>query len=115
MYFNSFDAWWWPFLFIVIAGTIPTGIWRWAGVLLVGNLDENSEWLVLVRCIANALVAAVIAQLIFDPSGALATLPLWLRISSILVGFLVFLFTGRKMLVGIIVGEICLIAGYFLI
>ena len=114
MYFSCSDAWWWPFAFIVMAGAIPTGIWRWTGVLLVGNLSEESEWLVFVRCIANALVAAVIAQLVFDPSGALASFPFWLRLGSAIAGFAIFLLAGRRMLIGILSAEICLLTGYFL-
>lgn len=114
MYFTTFDTWWWPFVFILLAGAIPTAIWRWTGVLLVGSLSEESEWLVLVRCIANALVAAVIAQLVFAPTGALATFPFWLRIAAALIGFVTFLMAQRRMIVGIVVSELVLLAGYFL-
>ena len=114
MYYDSLDIWWWPFAFIVLAGILPTAIWRWLGVMLVGNLDESSQWLVLVRCVASALVAAVIAQFVFQPSGALATFPLALRVSAAMAGFGVFLFLGRRLLAGIIAGEVVLIGGYFL-
>ena len=82
MYFDSFDSIWWPFIFITLAGVLPTAVWRWLGVLLVGNMDDDSQWLVLVRCVATALVAAVIAQLIFQPTGALATFPFELRVGA---------------------------------
>lgn len=111
MFFDSIDAWWWPYVFITLAGALPTAIWRWAGVLLVGNLDETSQWLVLIRCVATALVAAVIAQFIFFPDGALATLPLWLRVGAALTGFFVFLASGRRIIVGILTAECLLIAG----
>ena len=115
MYYDSYDFWWWPFLFILMAGILPNAIWRWAGVFLVGNLDENSEWLVFVRCIATALVAAVIAQFVFYPSGALQNFPFALRIGAALAGFFVFLFLGRRMFVCIVVGEAVLLGGYFLL
>ncbi|MEP1207933.1 MAG: AzlD domain-containing protein [Rhizobiaceae bacterium] len=115
MYFDSFDSAWWPFLFILLAGALPTAVWRWIGVLLVGNLDDSSQWLVLVRCVATALVAAVIAQLIFEPSGALATFPFYLRISAALFGFAAFLMFGRRLFVGIISAEIALLGGYALL
>ena len=72
MFYDSFDTWWWPFVFIMLAAWLPTSMWRWAGVWLIGDVDEHSEVLVAVRCIATALVAAVIAQFIFFPSGAFA-------------------------------------------
>lgn len=115
MYYDSYDFWWWPYAFILIAAIIPNAIWRWAGVLLVGNIDENSEWLVFVRCIATALVAAVIAQFVFHPSGALEQFPLVLRSTAALGGFFAFLLLGRRMIVGILTGEIILLAGYFLV
>ena len=115
MFFDSFDTVWWPFVFILLAGALPTAIWRWIGVLLVGNIDEGSQWLILVRCVATALVAAVIAQLIFEPSGALATFPFYLRLGAALAGFAAFLLIGRRLFVGIVVGELTLLGGYALI
>ena len=115
MYFDSFDSIWWPFIFITLAGVLPTAVWRWLGVLLVGNMDDDSQWLVLVRCVATALVAAVIAQLIFQPTGALATFPFELRVGASLVGFVAFMLLGRRLFVGIAVGEIALLGGYALI
>ena len=115
MYFDSFPFAWWPFLFILLAGSLPTAIWRWVGVLLVGNLDESSQWLVLVRCVATALVAAVIAQLIFEPSGALGTFPFTLRIGAALFGFAVFLALGRRLFIGILAAELALLGGYALL
>ena len=82
MTYTSFEFWWWPFVFITLAGVLPNAVWRWAGVFLVGNLNEDSQWMVLIRCVATALVAAVIAQFIIAPSGALASFPFELRISA---------------------------------
>ncbi|MGI9365032.1 MAG: AzlD domain-containing protein [Rhizobiaceae bacterium] len=115
MYFDSFDSIWWPFAFILLAGALPTAVWRWIGVLLVGNLDESSQWLVLVRCVATALVAAVIAQLIFEPRGALATFPFVLRVGAALFGFVSFLIFGRRLFVGILSAELLLLGGYALL
>ena len=42
MNFTAIDAWWWPYLFILIAGWFATDIWRYAGVLLGRKLDETS-------------------------------------------------------------------------
>ena len=111
MFYDSYDTWWWPFLYITLAGILPTAIWRWIGVLAVGNLDEDSEWLAFVRCLATALVAAVIAQFVFFPTGALATYPLWIRLGSAIGGFVVFLFAGQRVVVGVLAGEALLLAG----
>ncbi|HEU4987637.1 MAG TPA: AzlD domain-containing protein [Rhizobiaceae bacterium] len=111
MTFDAIDAWWWPFVFILVAGWLATDIWRFAGVFLGERISEDSDALVLVRCVATALVAAVIANLIVFPGGALASTPLGLRIAAAVIGFAAYLAVGKKMLVGIVTGEAVLIAG----
>ena len=110
--FTSLDADWWPYVFILLAGALPTAIWRWMGVFLVGNLDEKSEIIILARCISTALIAAVVAQFIFAPSEALATVPLWVRLGAAVSGFLLFLLS-KRLFVGVATGEALLIAGAF--
>ncbi|MEL6750908.1 MAG: AzlD domain-containing protein [Pseudomonadota bacterium] len=113
MTFASFDMWWWPFAFILLAAAIPTGVWRWIGVLAVGDLSEGSDILVLIRCVATGLVAAVVGQIIFAPSGALMLLPIWVRVGAALSAFAVFMLGGRRLAVGILTGEVLLLAGWF--
>ena len=72
MTFHSFDTWWWPYVFILLAGWVATDFWRFLGVYIGGRIAEDSAAMVLVRTIATALVAAVIANLIVFPGGALA-------------------------------------------
>lgn len=107
----SYDDWWWPYLFILIAGALATDIWRFLGVLVGGHMREDSQALVLVRCVATALVAGVIAQLVLYPTGELAASPMWLRAGSAAAGFTVFLMTGQRILVGVVFGEILLVTG----
>jgi len=75
MTFDAIEAWWWPFLFILVAGWLATDAWRFLGVYLGGRISEDSDFLVLVRTIATALVAAVIGNLIVFPNGVLAGHP----------------------------------------
>lgn len=114
MTFSSIDAWWWPYLFILIAGWLATDSWRFLGVYLGGRLSEQSDLLVLVRCVATALVAAVIANLIVFPAGPLADTAIGLRVFSASVGFAAFLWFRKNVLVGIVVTEIVLLAGMVL-
>ncbi|MEK1890453.1 MAG: AzlD domain-containing protein [Phyllobacterium sp.] len=111
MTWQSFEAWWWPYLFILLAGWLPTDIWRWFGVLIGGRVREDSEALVIVRAVATALVAGVIAQLILYPSGSLAQSSVFLRIGAAAAGFVAYLNFGRRVIVGVVVAEIILIAG----
>ena len=115
MTFTAFDSWWWPYLFILIAGSLATDIWRFLGVYLGGRIRDDSELLVLIRALATALVAAVIGNLIVFPSGALADAPLLLRIVSVLLGFIAYLKFRKLVLVGIVVAEAVLIGGLCLI
>ena len=113
MFYDSFDTWWWPFVFIMLAAWLPTSMWRWAGVWLIGDVDEHSEVLVAVRCIATALVAAVIAQFIFFPSGAFAEFAMPIRMGAAVAGFVAYLLTKQNMIAGVVVGEAILVAAYF--
>ncbi len=113
MTFTSIDAWWWPFLFLLVAGWLATDSWRFLGVYFGGRISEDSDLLVLVRAVATALVAAVIGNLIVFPSGALAATPLGLRLGAAAIGFAAYLFLGKRVLVGIFVAEAVLAAGLF--
>ncbi|WP_417688899.1 AzlD domain-containing protein [Roseibium sp.] len=109
------DASWWPYLMIIVAGWLATDIWRWIGVLAGGKLREDGELLIWVRCVATALVAGVIAKLILFPTGVLGETPMWLRVSAAAFGFLAFFASRQKVVVGVVAGEIALIAGWLLL
>lgn len=111
MTLQSIDAWWWPYVFILVGGTAMTYPWRFLGVFLGGRIREDSDVLVLVRAVATALVAAVIGNLICFPSGPAADSTLALRIGSALLGFAAYFFLRRKVLVGIVVAELVFLAG----
>lgn len=102
MSYQSIDALWWQIGFILIGGWIATDLWRVMGVLLGNRIRESSEVLVFVRAVATALVAAVIAQLIVFPSGALAEqTTLLLRVIAATAGFAAYLALGRRVAVGV--------------
>ncbi|MBD8890105.1 AzlD domain-containing protein [Roseibium litorale] len=109
------DAWWWPYVMIIVAGWIATDMWRWLGVLAGGGLREDSELLIWVRSVATALVAGVIAKLILFPSGVLAETPMWLRIFAAACGFSAFLAARQKVIIGVLTGEAVLIVGWLLL
>lgn len=111
MTWQSLSDWWWPYVFILLAGWLPTDIWRFIGVFIGGRVKEDSEALVAVRAVATALVAGVIAQLILYPSGALANSSVYLRLVAAAAGFLAYMFLGRRVIISVIVAEAVLIAG----
>lgn len=111
MTYNALDTWWWPFVFILIAGWLATDIWRWLGVIVGNRLKEGSLALVWVRAMSTSLVAGVIAKLILQPTGSLADFDIYLRIIAVVTGFIMFLIAGKRIAVGIAVALLVLLIG----
>lgn len=104
-----------PYLAILVGAALPTQMWRWLGVLLAGRLDETSPLFDFVKAVATALVAAVIADLILNPSGPLASSPVALRVGAAVAGFAAYLAFGQRLVVGIAAAEGALIGGWLLV
>lgn len=113
--FETFDTWWWPYVFMLVAGVLATDIWRWVGVVAGGSLREGSAALDWVRAVATALVACVIGQLVLFPSGELVATPAWLRIAAAALGWLAFWFGKKSVLLGVAVAEVVLFTGWTLL
>jgi len=105
----------WPYLVMVLVGFLPNEVWRWLGLVLARGLDERSEIVVWVRAVATAILAGVIAKLTLFPPGALAGVPLSVRLASIVIGFVAFFLLRRSVLLGVAVGEVVLVAGALLV
>jgi len=103
----------WGYIVLVLVGFLPADIWRLLGVIVGRGLDEESELLVWVRSVATAVLAGVIAKILFFPPGSLATMPLSVRLTAIGCGFAAFLLVKRSVFAGLAVGETVLIAGGF--
>ena len=108
---NAFIGDWHALLILLIAGVIPNQIWRMLGLMVGGEIDEGSELLVWVRAVATAILAGVIAQILVQPPGALASVSGWLRYGAVAAGFVVFLVTRRSTLAGVVCGEFVMLAG----
>src|SRR5216683_3558533 len=98
-------------LVLLIAGFLPNEIWRVLGLWLGGGVNEGSELLVWVRAVATAILAGVIAQILVQPPGALASVPGWLRYSAVVAGFAVFMLSRKSIFAGVICGEIVMLSG----
>ena len=108
---SNFIGDWHALAILFIAGVIPNQIWRMFGVLFGSGIDEGSELLVWVRAVATAILAGVIAQIIVQPPGALASVPDALRYSAVLAGFLAFISIRKSIFAGVVCGEIVLLTG----
>jgi hypothetical protein len=104
----------WPYILLVLGGYLPNEIWRVLGLVLARGLDEDSEIVVWSRAVATAILAGVIAKLILFSAGALAGIPLTVRIGAAACGFLAFLAVKRSIFAGVLAGEAALLLGGFL-
>jgi len=100
-----------PYLVLVLAGFLPNEIWRMIGVVLAHGIDEESEILVWVRAVATAVLAGVIGKLILFPAGALAAIPVSMRIGAACIGLAVYFLMRRSIFAGVVAGELALIVG----
>ena len=98
-------------LVLVIAGFLPNEVWRMLGLWLGGGVDEGSEVLIWVRAVATAILAGVIAQILVQPPGALASVPGFLRYGALVAGFAAFMLTRRSIFAGVVCGEVVMLAG----
>jgi hypothetical protein len=104
-----------PYLFILLAGFLATDIWRWLGVLIGNRLHDDSELLNWVKAVATALIAGVIGKLILFPTGALASVPVELRLVAAALGWAAFMVARKNVLVGVVASELVLIAGWLVL
>lgn len=110
---SSMSAEVWAYFLLVLVGFLPNEIWRALGFVVARGLDEGSEILVWVRAVATAVLAAVIAKLTVFAPGALAGVPLEIRLVAVALGFAGFVLFRRSVFAGVVTGEIVLVAGAF--
>lgn len=103
-----------PVLALLLVGFLPNEVWRVVGLMLVRGLDEKSQIIVWVRAVATAMLAAVMAQLILTSAGALATIPLTVRIGAACLGFAAFLIGRRSVFFGVLAGEVAVMGGAYI-
>jgi hypothetical protein len=104
----------WPYLALILVGFLPNEMWRMLGLLVARGVDESSEIVVWVRAVAVAVLGGVIAKILLIPPGALAEVPLAVRLGAIACGFCAFLLVRRWVFAGVLAGEAALVVGAFL-
>ncbi len=75
--------------------------WRWLGFALGRNLSADGEVFRWVRAVATALVAGLVAKLVFFPAGTLASVPLWVRGVAVLGAVLIYFAWRGSLAVGV--------------
>ena len=104
-----------PYLALILVGYLPNEVWRLFGLVLARGLNEDFEIVVWSRAVATAILAGVIAKLIVFSIGALAGIPLGVRVSAAAFGFLVYLTVKRSAFAGVLAGEAALLLGGWLV
>jgi branched-subunit amino acid transport protein len=108
---SDFFGDWHALVVLLLAGVIPNQIWRMLGLWLGGGVDEGSDLLTWVKAVATAILAGVIAQILVQPPGALASVPGVLRFGALAAGSVAFMLTRRSIFAGVACGEIVMLAG----
>lgn len=101
----------WSLPAIILAAAIVSDAWRWLGALVSARIDEGSATFRLVRCVATALIAAILARLVLYPTGLLAEVPAALRVGAMAAGFAAYWFTGRSMVAGTLACTALMVGG----
>jgi branched-subunit amino acid transport protein len=108
---SDFIGDWHALVVLLLAGVIPNQIWRMLGLWLGAGLDEGSDLLMWVKAVATAILAGVIAQILVQPPGALASVPAALRYGAVAAGCAAFTLTRRSIFAGVVCGEMVMLAG----
>ena len=104
----------WPYFLLLLVGFLPNEVWRALGLVLARGLNEDSEIVIWSRAVATAILAGVIAKLILFSTGALVTIPLPVRVTAAVCGFVVYLAVKRSVFAGVLAGELVLLLGGFI-
>lgn len=94
----------WLIVTLLIAGTFATDVWRAAGVYLSRDLKPDSPVVQWVRDVSTALLAGLVARLLFFPSDPLSQVPLAIRLAAFASGVLVFFLSGRQLVLSLCYG-----------
>jgi branched-subunit amino acid transport protein len=89
-------SWW-----MVMAAIAATYLWRFLGVLFSRNINPEGTVFQWVTCVSYAMLAGLISRMVLIPVGALVDVPLWIRVTGIIVGLVVFFIARRMVLAGV--------------
>jgi Branched-chain amino acid transport protein (AzlD) len=102
---------WQGFFILVAIAVLAHEPWRWAGYMLGRRLNPDDEIFKWVKAVSTSLVAALAARLMLFPSGALAGIPLWLRLAGCAVGIAVFYAANKTAWKGVCAGALIVCVG----
>jgi hypothetical protein len=100
-----------PYAMLILVGFLPNEVWRMLGIVLARGLDEDSEVIVFARAVATAILTGVVGKLVIFAPGALATVPLSVRLGATALGLVAYVLARRSVLAGVVVATLAVMAG----
>jgi len=92
-----------PWCLLAIA-FLATFAWRAAGTVISGHIDAEMPIFDWFTCVTQALVGGLMVRAIFLPTTVLTETALFDRSVALTAAAAVFMFTGNRVLPGVIVG-----------
>ena len=97
------------YLTLFLAGALANEVWRLRGVVAGAHLDLDGQLFQWVRAVALALVAGLVSRMVLFPAGALADVPLAIRVASFAGGIALFYAARRNLGAGVVGGGVLLL------
>lgn len=85
------------YLAILLIALLAHEPWRWCGLAIGSRLDPEGEIFKWVRAVSTALVAALVMRIVVFPSGAMAHVPVTVRVGAFAASLACFLLLGRRL------------------
>jgi branched-subunit amino acid transport protein len=89
------------YLTLLLAGFLATEVWRWLGLVLGSRLDLDGAPFQWLRAVATALVAGLVTRMLLFPAGALAQVPVGVRLGAFAGGILVYALARGNLAAGV--------------
>ena len=83
-------------VFLIIAASLTTYLWRGLGVLIAARLNPDGVFFEWISCVAYAMLAGLMARVLILPVGLLGETTMFVRGISMLAGFIVFFALKRN-------------------
>ena len=97
-------------LVLVLACAAGTYLWRALGVAVAGRLNPQGEIFSWMGAVALAMIAGLVARMLIEPVGVLATTSLLERLGATACGVVVYFgLTRRNLLAGVVTGCVAIV------
>ena len=97
-------------LLLILACAAGTYLWRALGVAVAGRLNPDGELFSWMGCVALAMVAGLVARMLVEPVGVLATTSLIERFGATACALVVyFVLMRRNLLAGVVSGCVAIV------